>query len=54
MGHWEPRKDTLLILHLTLWQNSKKPGKFIGKWNRETEMRKLNRTKQFEQRIASE
>ena len=33
--------------------NSKKLGKFLCKWNRETETRKLNKDKKFEQLTAS-
>ena len=33
----------------TMRQDSKKLGKFQGKWNGETEARKLNKAKQFEQ-----
>ena len=37
-------KKTLLIL----WQDSKKLGKFQGKWDGETETWKLNKVKEFE------
>ena len=33
--------------------DSKKLGKFLGKWNVETETRKLNKAEQFEQFTAS-
>lgn len=38
---------------VTLWQNSKKLGKVLGKWDGETDTRKLNESKQFEQLTAS-
>ena len=28
------------------WQGSKNPGQFLGKWNRQTETRKLHKAKQ--------
>ena len=34
-------------------QDSKKLGKFLGKWNGEIETRKLNKAEQFEQLSAS-
>ena len=36
-----------------LRQKSKKLGKFLGKWNGETETRKLNKAKQFKQLTPS-
>ena len=41
-----------LIVSVVLRQDSKKLGKFLGKWNRDTESRKLNKVKQFEQLTA--
>ena len=35
-----------------LRQGRKQLGKFLGKWNGETETRKLNKAKQFEQFTA--
>lgn len=35
-----------------LWQDSKKLGKALGKWNEETEVRKLNKAEEFVQHIA--
>ena len=35
-----------------LRQESKKLGPFLGKWNEETEIRKSNKAKQFEQCTA--
>lgn len=40
------------IWQLFMWQDSKKLGKFLGKWNGETETRKLNQAKKFEQLAA--
>ena len=42
-----------LTSHFTMRQDSKKLGKFLGKWKGETERGKLNRVKQFEQLTAS-
>ena len=38
---------------VALRQDNKKVGKFLGKWNEETDTRKLNKAEQFEQFIAS-
>ena len=42
-----------LTSHFTMRQDSKKLGKFLGKWNGETETRKLNKARQLEHLTAS-
>lgn len=56
----EPRRLVLkLIVRIPLeravmglWQDRKKPGKFLGKWNEENEKKKI-KAKQFVQLAAS-
>ena len=39
--------------HLEVKQESKKPGKFLGRWNGKTETRKLHKATQFEPLTSS-
>lgn len=39
--------------YVPMRQDSEKLGKVLGEWNGETEVRKLNKAKRFEQFIAS-
>ena len=51
---WAPCLQVFSLSSLCLSeQDSEKLGKFLGKWNGETETRKLNKAKQFEQLTGS-